>query len=110
MTRKAKIAITTNKMPESVYRHLRSKSESGELSKYLIRLVEKDLDGIVMEEHISSMKEEMNELHSLIREMKKTCVVEPVVRKPMDTLVHVEIVPDEEINPDGIRESTKLDF
>ncbi|WP_281998853.1 hypothetical protein [Priestia flexa] len=68
--RKTRMGIVTNKMSDEVYEQLDSKALANELSKYLIQLVERDLEGEAIRDAFELAKDELIVISKVATELK----------------------------------------
>lgn len=112
MKRKTRMGIVTNKMSEEVYNHLEKKAQTNELSQYIIKLVEKDLQDTFLKDQFEMVKGELENMYKTIDKMKHVFQTESDSDNSIsdETLVNLNLVSDEEVNSEGFEESVDLDF
>lgn len=69
--RKGRMGIGTNRMSDEVYNLLSSKAQSNQLSKYIIELVEKDINNRYILEREQLINEKMDDLERKIDTMDR---------------------------------------
>ncbi len=68
--RRTRMGIVTNKMSDEVYEQLASKAQENELSKYLIQLVQRDLEGEAIRDAFELAKDELRVISKVAMELK----------------------------------------
>lgn len=68
--RRGRMGIVTNTMSDEVYSYLQQKAKRNELSKYIIKLVEMDMQKDLLQDQLTSTQRKLEEFNDSLLNMK----------------------------------------
>lgn len=106
------MAVVTNTMTDEVYEFLEKKANANKFTRYIIELVEKDMEQESYQIQMDKMKTSLNELQSKIEQINEQLNNKDDRPKgfEQESLLNLNFVPDSEVDPEGFDEPIEFDF